>query len=330
MSKAKIDMMEQEQDKNEKTKNSELKERPVRRKKRSAIKRIVLFLIAAIFAISFLLPTVLTFANSFMSEQEISSNYGVIFNDYTSEPDGKDRTVTYRTKTVNLKLIPDKVVGTQYETVLFKSPDYLMKFWNSVLLTVPIMIFQILIALGAAYSFARFRGRIKELIFFLYLVLMLMPYQVTLVPNYIVNSWLGLLDTRWSIIFPGIFAPFSVYLLTKYMRRIPESVIEAAKLDGANEWKIFWHIALPLCKGPIASVAILVFIDYWNMVEQPLIMMSNSAFHPLSIFLSQINNGEIGLAFAVATIYMVPPILIFLYGEEYLVDGIAYSSSVKG
>ena len=114
------------------------------------------------------------------------------------------------------------------------------------------------------------------------------------------------------------------------MRRIPESVIEAAKLDGANEWQIFRKIAIPMCKGPIASVAILVFIDYWNMVEQPLIMMSDSAFHPLSVFLSQINKGEIGLAFAIATIYMVPPILIFLYGEEYLVDGIAYSGSVKG
>ncbi|SEQ10418.1 multiple sugar transport system permease protein [Lachnospiraceae bacterium NE2001] len=300
------------------------------RKKGGIVKKIILTFIAAIFAISFLLPTILTFANSFMSEQEISSNYGVIFNDYSNKSDETERTVTYRTETVNLKLIPDKVVGTQYETVLLKSPDYLMKFWNSVFLTIPIMVFQILIALGAAYSFARFRGRIREMIFFLYLVLMLMPYQVTLVPNYIVNSWFGLLDTRWSIILPGVFAPFSVYLLTKYMRRIPESVIEAAKLDGANEWQIFWHIALPLCKGPIASVAILVFIDYWNMVEQPLIMMSNSAFHPLSIFLSQINNGEIGLAFAVATIYMVPPILIFLYGEEYLVDGIAYSSGVKG
>ena len=205
-----------------------------------------------------------------------------------------------------------------------------MKFWNSVFLTLPIMIFQIAIALGAAYCFARFRGRIKEIIFFLYLILMLMPYQVTLVPNYIVANWFNLLDTRWSIILPGIFAPFSVYLLTKYMRRIPESVIEAAKLDGANEWNIFWKIAFPLCKGPIASVAILVFIDYWNMVEQPLIMMSNSSYHPLSVFLSQINSGEIGLAFAVASIYMVPPILIFLYGEEYLVDGIAYSGSVKG
>ncbi len=279
---------------------------------------------------TFLLPTILTFANSFMSEQEISSNYGAIFNDYTSSDDGGKKTTTYRSKTVNLKLIPDKVVGTQYETVLLKSPDYLMKFWNSVLLTLPIMIFQIIIALGASYCFARFRGRLREMIFFLYLVLMLMPYQVTLVPNYLVASKLNLLDTRWSIILPGIFAPFSVYLLTKFMRRIPESVIEAAKLDGANEWQIFRKIAIPMCKGPIASVAILVFIDYWNMVEQPLIMMSDSAFHPLSVFLSQINKGEIGLAFAIATIYMVPPILIFLYGEEYLVDGIAYSGSVKG
>ena len=301
-----------------------------KRRPKNFIKTTILFLIAMIFAVSFLLPTILTFANSFMSEQEISSNYGAIFNDYTSSDDGGKKTTTYRSKTVNLKLIPDKVVGTQYETVLLKSPDYLMKFWNSVLLTLPIMIFQIVIALGASYCFARFRGRIRELIFFLYLVLMLMPYQVTLVPNYLVANELNLLDTRWSIILPGIFAPFSVYLLTKYMRRIPESVIEAAKLDGANEWQIFRKIAIPMCKGPIASVAILVFIDYWNMVEQPLIMLSDSAFHPLSVFLSQINKGEIGLAFAIATIYMVPPILIFLYGEEYLVDGIAYSGSVKG
>ncbi|MBQ8951748.1 MAG: carbohydrate ABC transporter permease [Eubacterium sp.] len=301
-----------------------------KRRPKNFIKTTILFLIAMIFAVSFLLPTILTFANSFMTEQEISSNYGVIFNDYSSSSNGEKKTTSYRSETVNLKLIPDKVVGTQYETVLLKSPDYLMKFWNSVLLTLPIMIFQIIVALGAAYCFARFRGRLREMIFFLYLVLMLMPYQVTLVPNYLVANKLDLLDTRWSIILPGIFAPFSVYLLTKYMRRIPESVIEAAKLDGANEWQIFRKIAIPMCKGPIASVAILVFIDYWNMVEQPLIMLSDSAFHPLSVFLSQINQGEIGLAFAIATIYMVPPILIFLYGEEYLVDGIAYSGSVKG
>ena len=299
-------------------------------KVKKIVRRVILTLIAAAFAISFLLPTILTFTNSFMSEQEISTNYGLIFNDYTNSEWGEEKTKTYRSETVNLKLIPDKVVGTQYETVLLKSPEYLMKFWNSVILTLPIVILQIFVALGASYCFARFRGKLKSLLFFAYLIIMLMPYQVTLVPNYLVSDWLGILNTRWSIILPGIFAPFSVYLLTKYMRRIPSSLIEAAKLDGANEWKIFTKVAIPLCKGPIASVAILVFIDYWNMVEQPLILLSDSEYHPLSVFLSQINQGEIGLAFAVATIYMIPPILIFLYGEEYLVDGIAYSGSVKG
>lgn len=300
-----------------------------RKKVKLTIKKILLTCVALIFAVSFLLPTILTIANSFMSSAEINTNYGVIFNQYKEEQYG-ERNTDYVAEKVNLKFIPDMVELSQYTTVLLKSPEYLLKFWNSVILVVPIVVFQIFIALGAAYSFMRFRGRIREIIFFVYVALMLMPYQVTLVPNYLVADWLKILDTRASIILPGIFAPFSVYLLTKFMRRIPNSLIEAAKLDGANEWQIFTKVCIPLCKGPIASVAILVFIDYWNMVEQPLIMLSDADKHPLSVFLSQINTGEVGLAFAVATIYMVPPILIFLYGEEYLVDGISYSGGVKG
>lgn len=114
------------------------------------------------------------------------------------------------------------------------------------------------------------------------------------------------------------------------MRRIPESVMEAAQIDGAGEWQIFKSICMPLCKGALCSVAILIFIDYWNMVEQPLILLSDSEMHPLSVFLSKINEGEVGLAFAVATIYMVPPILVFLYGEDYLVEGITYQGGIKG
>ena len=148
--------------------------------------------------------------------------------------------------------------------------------------------------------------------------------------NYLVANWLKIIDTRWAIWLPGIFSPFAVYLLTKYMRRIPFSMIEAAKIDGAGEWQIFTKICVPLCKGALCSVAILVFIDYWNMVEQPLILLSNEEMHPLSVFLSKINSGEIGLAFAVATIYMVPSLLVFLYGEDYLVEGITYQGGIKG
>ncbi|MDR0862412.1 MAG: carbohydrate ABC transporter permease [Oscillospiraceae bacterium] len=277
-----------------------------------------------VFAVVFLLPTVLTFANSFMTETEITANYGAVFQ--KNETGGKQ----FISEQVNLKLIPDKVTFSQYATTLLKSPDYLLKFWNSAILVLPIVLFQVAIAAFAAYSFMRTRGKLKEILLFVFIFVMLMPYQVTLVPNYLVADSLNILGTRWSIILPGIFAPFSVFILTKAMRRIPKSLIEAAKLDGAGEWRVFTQVCLPMCKGALFSVAILVFIDYWNMVEQVLIMMPEPDLQPLSVFLSQINTGEIGLAFAVATIYMVPAILLFLYGEEYLVEGITYSGGLKG
>jgi len=293
-------------------------------KKKRYFGRAALTLLAAIFAVLFLLPTVLTITNSFMSESEINANYGVIYK--KAENSGS----TYISEKVNLKFIPDKVTFSQYITALIKSPDYLLKFWNSAILVVPIVILQVAIAALAAYSFTRYRGKLKSFIFFFYVILMLMPYQVTLVPNYLVSDWLGILNTRWAIIMPGAFAPFSVFLLTKFMRRIPASLIEAAKLDGAGEWHIFTKICLPQCRSALYSIAILVFIDYWNMVEQPLILLPDSTMQPLSVFLSQINAGEIGLAFAVAVIYMVPSLLLFLHGEEALVEGITNSGSVKG
>ncbi|MBR5390451.1 MAG: carbohydrate ABC transporter permease [Clostridia bacterium] len=292
-------------------------------KTKHLFRRLVMTFVAALFAISFLIPTVLTISNSFMTQSEISSNYGSVFN---AAKDGK----TYISEAVNLKFIPDKVTFSQYITTFIKSPEYLLKFWNSVILVVPIVILQVGVAAVAAYGFSRWRGKVRDSIFFFYVILMLMPYQVTLVPNYLVSEFLGILYTRWAIIFPGAFAPFSVFLLTKFMRRIPVSQIEAAKLDGSSEWQIFTRIYLPQCRSALYSIAILVFIDYWNMVEQPLILLRDANMQPLSVYLSTINSGEIGLAFAVATIYMIPSLLLFLHGEEYLVEGIAQSGSVKG
>jgi multiple sugar transport system permease protein len=301
-----------------------IKKSRIRKNRHRMLLRIWLTVTAGFFAFLFLMPIVLTVTNSFMAASEISANYGQVF--ATTDTGGK----VFISETVNLKFIPDMVSFSQYITVLLKSPEYLLKFWNSVILVGPIVVFQLLVAMAAAFGFTRYRGRVKEMIFFLYIILMLMPYQVTLVPNYLVVEWLGLLDSRWAIWLPGIFSPFAVYLLTKYMRKIPASVMEAAQIDGAGEWQIFRRICMPLCKGAMCSVAILIFIDYWNMVEQPLILLSDPESHPLSVFLSKINEGEIGLAFAVATIYMIPPILVFLYGEDYLVEGITYQGGIKG
>ena len=294
----------------------------MRRKKRY-FSRGMLTVLAAVFAFLFLMPTVLTITNSFMTQSEITANYGQVFQNAT---DGK----SYIKDKINLKFIPDKVSFSQYFTVLLKSPDFLYKFWNSVILVAPIVLAQLMVASVAAYGFTRWRGKVRDTIFFAYVILMLMPYQVTLVPNYLVSDFLGLLNTRWAIILPGAFAPFSVFLLTKSMRRIPASLIESAKLDGAGEWHIFWNICLPQCRSALYSIAILVFIDYWNMVEQPLILLPDASQQPLSVYLSQINAGEIGIAFAAAVIYMVPGLLMFLHGEAYLVEGITYAGSVKG
>ena len=295
-----------------------------REKRRDFVRLSFAFMIAAVFAVLFLTPIVLTITNSFMSGTEINANYGQIF--ATSSTGGK----VFISEKVNLKFIPDMVSFSQYATVLLKSPDYLIKFWNSVILVVPIVVFQLVVALVASYGFSRYRGKLREIIFFAYIILMLMPYQVTLVPNYLVSDWLNLLDTRWAIWLPGIFSPFAVFLLTKYMRRIPVGIIEAAEIDGAGEVQIFTSISVPLCKSAVCSAAILVFIDYWNMVEQPLILLSDTETHPLSVFLSKINSGELGLAFAVATIYMIPTLFVFLYGEDYLVEGITYQGGIKG
>ena len=304
---------------------------PVKKKKKVKASRVIFVIIALIvliaFAVMFLFPTVFTFTNSFMSTAEISANYGKIFTGLGLSGDGGH---VFINEKVNMQLIPDKVSLSQYATVLLKSPEYLMKFWNSVIYVVPIVVFQLLVAAGASYAFARVNTKFRTIVFFAYIILMLMPYQVTLVPNFLVINKMNLLNTRWAIILPGIFSPFAVFILTKYMRRIPSAMIEAAKLDGAGEWQIFWKIYMPMCRSTLYSVAILVFIDFWNMVEQPLVLLTDAEKYPLSVFLSKINEADTGVALAVAVIYMVPPVLLFLYSEDYLIEGISYSASVKG
>ena len=267
----------------------------------------IVFIFAVAAALLFLMPTVLTLVNSFMTTSEIKANYGALLGNTAENRE------TFVSKNINLKFIPDKVTFDQYKSVLFQSPDY-----------------QVVVAILSSYGFSRHPSKPKAIIFFVYVILMIMPYQVTLVPNYLVADKFGLLDTRWSIILPGIFSPFSVYLISKVMRRIPISYVEAAKLDGATEFQILTKIYVPLCKSAIISVTMLVFIDYWNMVEQPLIMLKDTSLHPLSVFLSQINAGDVGLAFAVGVVYMVPTVLMFLYGEDDLVEGITYAGGIKG
>lgn len=275
--------------------------------------------LAAFPAILIILPLVITLTNSLMSEAEIHNSYFAPLS--LTQQSGSGTDVLYR----GIKLIPDLATINQYYSVLIHKTQYHVLFWNSVGIVVPIVAGQIAVASMAAYAFSKIPFRGRNALFFLYIIIMMMPYQVTLVPNYIIANFLNLVGKPLSIILPGIFSAFGVFLLRQYMMSIPDAYCESAKVDGANPFQIFLKIVLPMSKAGLASLAILVFIDNWNMVEQPLIFLSDRTKTMLSVFLSTINSNERGIAFAASSIYMAPMLLIFLYGESYLVDGIRLS-----
>nr|WP_258042505.1 carbohydrate ABC transporter permease [Paenibacillus sp. UNC499MF] len=275
----------------------------------------------AVIAGILLAPVVITFTNSLMTEREIGINYGLI-GQMTEAGLGADAFV-------NLKLLPDLVTLEQYGEVLIHSPRFMRMFWNSVFLVVPIIVGQTAVAALAAYAFSKLRFRGREPLFLIYVLTMLMPFQVTLVPNYIMADKLGLLHSPGAIILPGVFAAFGVFMLRQYMLHIPYTYIEAAKIDGAGHWRIFSTIIIPMVKPGISALVVLLFVDYWNMVEQPLIFLDDPFKQPLSVYLSRVNQGERGIAFAASMLYMTPMVLLFLYAETNFIEGIQLSG-IKG
>lgn len=293
---------------------------------KKTIGKVGLTAVMAALAVMFLFPIVLTFTNSLMSESEITTNFYAISKNRTAQNADDPR---LKGAYVNMKWIPDRVTLTQYYNVLVKKPQFLLMFWNSVRITVPIIAGQIVVASLAAYAFSQLRFRLREPLFFVYIVTMLMPFQVTLVPNFIMADKLGLLNSYGSIILPGIFSAFGVFLLRQYMIYIPYAYIEAARVDGASHLRIFTRIIVPMSRTGIAALAILVFIDNWNMVEQPLIFLHDAIKQPLSVYLSVISDGERGLAFAACALYMLPMLFVMLYAEKDLIEGIQLSG-IKG
>ncbi len=279
------------------------------------MKKTVLYIIFIFAAFLLLFPVVFMVVNSFMNEAEVISVYNTISNVEN----------IIKQQYISLNLIPESVGLTQYYRILFRDPTFLVMFWNSVVLTVPIILGQIFVSMLGGYAFAKINFPFRNQIFFVFIVVMLMPYQVTLVSNYIILSKMSLIGSYLSIILPSMFSTFGVFLLRQFIRSIPNEYCESAKIDGAGHFIIFRSIIVPQCKAGIASLAILSFIDNWNMVEQPLIFLKDIFKYPMSIFLSQINTSELGVAFACGVLYMLPAILIYLYGEEYLVIGIQLS-----
>ena len=279
----------------------------MKKRLKAAAGKVCIYALLGCAAVSVLLPVGFMIVNSFIGRSELLQIYG------TGQFTG-------------FGLLPATITLQNYVEILLLTPDYLIKFWNTMLIVTAIVAGQVVVATLGGYGFAKFQFPGRNTLLYILIVLMLMPYQVTLVPNYIVLDRIGLIGTYWSLILPGIFSVFGVFLLSQVYASIPGSMLDAARIDGANELQVFMHIVVPSGKMGVAAVMVLTFVDQWNMVEQPLVFLKDTAMYPLSIFLSRINLESLDIAFACGVLAMLPVALLLLYLKDALVQGIEYSS----
>ena len=212
-----------------------------------------------------------------------------------------------------------------YISLLLDSPEFFTAFWNSVFQTAMVLAGQMLTALPAAWAFAVYRFPGKSVLWYLYMLIMVLPFQVTMVSGYLVLNAAGLMDTHWAVILPGIFGTLPVFILRKTFAAIPGEMLEAARVDGAGDFRLFLYVGIPLGKSGIFSIVILGFLEYWNAVEQPLTFLKTQSLKPLSLYLPQITASEASVSFAASVVMLLPALLLFFFGQEYLEQGIAAS-----
>ena len=227
---------------------------------------------------------------------------------------------------ISWHLIPKYPTFEHYARILFQTPQFFVVFWNSMKLVVCILAGQLLIAVPAAWAFAVYPFRLRKVLFTLYIVLMLMPFQVTMLSSYLVLDNLSLIDTHQAIILPAVFSTFPVFLVYRGFCNLPKGLIEAARIDGASEWMIFVKIGLPLSSGGILSAGVLGFLEYWNLIEQPLAFLETQSLWPLSLYLPEISLEQAGYSFVASVITLIPAVFVFLLGREYLEQGIVASA----
>lgn len=240
----------------------------------------------------------------------------------------RQRTASYLRDTQDYiiwRWIPDYPTLEHYKRLLFLSPAFFKLFWNSIGMTAGILLGQLVIAVPAAWAFAVYRFRGKGVLFSLYVILMLLPFQVTMLSKYLVLQNAGLMGTRWAVVLPAIFSTFPVFLIYRSFVGIPAELLEAARVDGAGEWKSFVQIGLPVAQGGILAAMILSFLESWNMMEEPLTFLQDKSLWPLSLYLPEIAMDQAGYACAASVITLTVSLFVFAIFHDALEQGIVTS-----
>lgn len=226
------------------------------------------------------------------------------------------------------RFIPDEFTFVQYER-LFERMSIARNFINSLVLSILVTLISLTLNSMAGFAFAKYRFRGKDKLFNLLLSSMIIPAQVTMLPLFLMLKWMGFINTYMAIIIPGLANIFGIFLIRQYCISIPDSIIEAARIDGANDFLIYRKIILPLLTPVLATLAIFTFLGTWNDFLWPLIVMTDDTMYTLPVALANLmlehtKNPELMMAGSVITI--LPVIIIFLALQKYYMKGIMMGS----
>lgn len=255
-----------------------------------------------------LLPVVLTVLYAFFQKSEIQ-----LF---------MSRRNIYSDSFMEIKLIPQMFSLDQFETILFRDNSILHYYMNSLCYAVAVITGQFLLIPALAYALSRFEFPFRDLISFLLIALILLPFQVTMVSNVLTLRTMGLMNTMWAVILPEMCSPFYVFLLRQYMISIPGDMFEAAQIDGAGPIRCYWAITIPVCKPMLGAAVALSFADCWNLVEQPMTYLTKRQdLYPLSLVFNQMTQKSTGTEFAGAALYLLPALFVYLFFQDDIISG---------
>lgn len=273
--------------------------------------KLMMRLILSVLCLFIWFPLLLMAGNSFLSKGEMLSRFGPVLNGGTGS--------------VEVALFPDYPTLSPLVELLLDSPGFFVMFWNSCLQTGAVLCGQMLTAVPAAWAFAMYSFPGKRTLFLGYIILMILPFQVLMTPDYFVLNKLHLLDTHLAVILPGIFSTFPVFIMTQFFTSIPKPLLEAARLDGAGESAVFFLIGLPMGLPGVLAAGILGFLENWNAIEAPMAFLKDRTLWPLALYLPDITADKVSVAWVASAAAMAPPLFLFLAGQSYLEQGIMVS-----
>lgn len=276
------------------------------------MKKNIIRLIIVLLAISMCLPIFLIMSGSFMGLDELKEYLGPVLS-------GLDGFVGW-------SIIPKYPTLKSIVQLLLDTPEFFVMYWNSIKIVVLVLFGQLVVGMPAAWAFSQYKFPYRKILFTIYIVVMLMPFQVTMLSNYIVLDKFHMINTHLSLIVPGMFATFPVFIMYRFFANIPKGILEAARIDGASEYKVFLKVGIPLGMPGIISAMVLGFIEYWNLIEQPLTFIKDESLWPISLYLPNIGLENADIAFLASLVTLLTSLAVFFAGQKYLKEGISATS----